>query len=298
MQILILYSLTVLIWGSTWFVINFQLGVVPIELSISYRFLIAALLLFSYCFVRKLQVKFSLAEHLRFAALALMLFGLNYVFMYRAQQHIISALSCIAFSTLLIMNVINSRLIFKTPITKQTYIGGLLGLGGIVALYFPQIQQITLADKTMLGLVLCLIGTFCASIGNMVSIKNQQLKLPVMQTNAWGMLYGGIFMLIAALLQGNEITIDTRFEYVASTLYLSIFGSIVGFGCYLTLLGRIGAQKTSYANVMFPAVAVIFSTLFEGFTWTLSTVIGFSAILLGNVIVLYRRDLFKKINTE
>lgn len=286
-----LYILTVVIWGSTWIAINFQLGDVAAEASVTYRFAIAALILFSFCWLKKLPLKMTTNQHLRLAVFGISLFGLNYFLLYQAQQHINSALTCIAFSLLTLFNLINARVWYNTKATSQVITGSLLGLFGVAILFWPEVKEFNLNDATAFGFVLCLIGTMSASTGNMISIKNQKSKMPVMQSNAWGMAYGALFMAILTLVQGKAFTFNTSVEYIGSLLYLSVFGSVIAFGCYLSLMTRIGPHKTSYVNVLFPGIAVILSTLFEGFQWHAYTVIGFSCIILGNIIVMTKPNL-------
>lgn len=281
-----LYLITVIIWGSTWIAINYQLGDVAPEASVTYRFALAAVILFAFAYVKRLPLSFSLKQHGLFAAFGVCLFGLNYILLYTAQQHINSALTCIAFSTLMLMNIVNTKIFYKTKITKQVYFGGAFGLLGIVTLFWPQLTDVELGAATFLGLALCLVGTFSASIGNMLSIKNQKNNVPIVQANAWGMLYGAIFTCVVVLMQGKQFSFSFELAYVSSLLYLSLFGSVIAFGCYLTLMTRIGAHKTSYANIIFPAIAVLISTVVEGFVWSEYTVFGLGFVLLGNLVVL------------
>ena len=69
-----LYVVTVLVWGSTWLAIEFQLGVVPPEVSVFYRYAIATALLFAWCLARGLNLKFDRRAHSRFVLLGLLLF--------------------------------------------------------------------------------------------------------------------------------------------------------------------------------------------------------------------------------
>ncbi|WP_448553683.1 DMT family transporter [Thalassotalea montiporae] len=289
-----LYILTVLIWGSTWIAINYQLGEVAPEASVAYRFGLAATVLFIYCWLRKLPLAMNAKQHMWLALFGMALFGCNYFFLYQAQQHINSALTCIAFSTLLLFNIINARIWYKTPVNSQVVIGGALGLIGIVILFWPQVNILSFTDMTLYGLVLCLIGTASASTGNMISIRNQNHKMPVVQSNAWGMLYGTIFMSVLALAQGKSFTFEWSAPYIGSLLFLSIFGSVIAFGCYLSLMTRIGPHKTSYANILFPAVAVAISTVVEGFVWDQYTVFGFIAIMVGNFVMLSKPRALKR----
>jgi len=290
----LLYLITVVIWGSTWIAINYQLGDVAPEASVSYRFALAAFILFAFAKIKQLPLNFSLKQHGLFAAFGICLFGMNYLLLYTAQQHINSALTCIAFSTLMLMNIANTKIFYKTTITKQVYLGGAFGLFGIVTLFWPQLTDIELGAATFLGLGLCLLGTFSASIGNMLSIKNQKNNVPIVQANAWGMLYGAIFTALTVVIQGKQFSFSFEPAYLTSLLYLSLFGSVIAFGCYLSLMTRIGAHKTSYANIIFPAIAVLISTVVEGFVWSEYTVIGLSFVLLGNLVVLAKAATFRR----
>lgn len=282
----ILYTITVVIWGSTWLAIEYQLGVVEPEVSIAYRYAAAALVLFAWCRFRGLSLRFSVKEHAYFVLLGLLLFCLNYIFAYRAQVHITSALAAIAFSTMLWMNIILSRIFFGTRVTVYVLAGALLGIVGIVVLFAPQIESIAVTDSMFFGSVLALGGALTASFGNMLSQSAQKRRLPVVETNTWGMFYGAILTSFVALASGHEFNFDATFTYISSLAYLAIFGSVIAFGAYLTLLGRIGAHKAGYVTVMFPVVAVILSMAFEGLQLSGTIVTGTALVLLGNLLVL------------
>jgi drug/metabolite transporter (DMT)-like permease len=283
---LLLYGVTVLIWGSTWFAIEFQLGTVAIEVSLAYRYLIAAALMFAWCGMRRLPLHFDGVTHRYFLLMGCFLFGLNYLAAYAAQIYITSALNAIGFSAMLWMNIVNARVFLGRRIARRTYIGAILGIVGIFILFWPEIQDVSWSDRVLIGAMISLSGAYIASIGNIVSHAAQQKKIPVMQSNAWGMLYGGLLNSAAALVQGKSFAFDTSPGYVISLLFLSVFGSVVAFGCYLTLLGRIGVERAGYAVVMFPMVAVVLSALFEGLELELHIYVGVGLALAGNVAIL------------
>jgi drug/metabolite transporter (DMT)-like permease len=289
-----LYVVTVLIWGSTWFAIEHQLGVVAPEVSIAYRYLGSAGLLFIWCKVKGLNTSFNLKSHRWFAVMGLLMFCLNYILAYRAQLFITSALSAIAFSSMLWMNIINARLFFGIRGGSRLYMGAMLGVIGIGVLFGPKIARLSLSDVVLFGTVLALLGALLASWGNIASQAAQKEHLPVLQSNAWSMLYGGLFTTVIALLSGQTFNFDLSFNYIASLAYLTIFGSIVAFGAYLTLVGRIGAHRAGYAAVMFPVVALIISMLFEGLSLDRYILIGFALVLGGNLLVLTDRQAHSK----
>ena len=208
---------------------------------------------------------------------------------YYAQQYISSALTAIVFSTMLWMNMANARLFFGVRGDRQLVLGSIVGIAGIVCLFMPSMEA-SLSNATLVGGVLCLIGAFLASLGNMVSQAAQREALPVVQSNAYGMLYGAIFTGAIAALQGQSFSFDSSLPYVLSLAYLVVFGSILGFWAYLTLLGRIGAHKAGYAMVTFPLVAMLLSVVFEDLTITPNLAIGAALVIIGNLLVLRRRE--------
>jgi drug/metabolite transporter (DMT)-like permease len=282
----LLYVITVLAWGSTWFAIEFQLGTIEPEVSLVYRYSAASALLFAWARFRGLKLRFDLGAHVWFVLLGFFLFGLNYILAYRAQIFITSALCAIAFSLMLWMNIINARIFFGVRAGRRVILGALLGIAGIFTLFAPQIEQVSLNDAVFFGSLLAIGGALLASFGNMVSQKAQKLGLPVIQSNAWGMFYGALMMGAVSAVQGYAFTFDWSAGYVLSLGYLTIVGSIVAFGAYLTLLGRIGAHKAGYAMVMFPVVALILSGLFEGLEIDASIIAGSALVLAGNLFVL------------
>lgn len=281
-----LYLASVLIWGSTWLVINFQLGVVATEVSVVYRFALAAVILFLWASLKGLKMRFDFKAHLRFISLGLFLFSFNYVLAYSAQAYIPSALNAIVFSSIMWMNVLNSRLFFGTPIQGRDYLAAIIGLAGLLIIFWPNMSAISLNDKTLIGMVLAFSGAASASFGNMVSSQSQRERLPILQSNAWGMFYGTILTAAMAVFLGRPFNFEYSFEYMGSMVYLVIFGSILGFGCYLQLLGRIGPGKAGYINVMFPVVAVLLSVIFEDLSLSLNIVLGFVLVILGNLMVM------------
>ena len=285
----LLYAITVLVWGSTWLAIEFQLGVVAPEVSVVYRYAGASLLLFVWSRLRGLNLAFRAREHGRFFLLGMLLFGLNYILTYRAQIYISSALTAIVFTSIVWLNILNARLFFGVRAGRRVIIGALLGIAGIVTLFAPQVSELTMSDTVVYGCVLAGLAALIASLGNMVSQSSQKGGLPVVQSNAWGMFYGMVITALIAVYRGDDFVFDWSPGYVGSLLYLTVFGSVIAFGAYLTLLGRIGAHKAGYAMVLFPVVALALSAIFEDMKIDATVVAGTVLVLTGNVFVLNAR---------
>jgi drug/metabolite transporter (DMT)-like permease len=296
-----LYLITVLIWGSTWLAIKFQLGVVAPELSIAYRFGLAASILIVFSLVRRLPLRFDIKSHGFFILQGLLLFSLNYILVYLAEGYLTSGLVAIIFSLIIILNVIFGAIFLGNPIRTRVMIGAVLGLAGLAFVFWPELSSFSLSSQKILGMVLAFIATISASLGNVVSARNQRHDLPVVQTNAYGMLYGALFMLILAFFRGAQLEFDTSPGYILSLLYLAVFGSVIAFGSYLTLLGRIGLDRAAYVTVLFPVIALILSTFFEDLQWGMPQLLGVVLILIGNAVVLTKRgkiSLRKKIERD
>ena len=285
------YTITVLIWGSTWLGIKFQLGNVEPALSVAYRFALAALILFIWCLTRRLPMRFSRADHFYIAMQGVFLFAFNYLLFYLAELQIASGLAAVVFSTIVVMNLLNGRFFLGTPIEMKVLFGGAMGMLGLILLFWPEMAAVNFSGPVIVGMLLSFAATYLASLGNIISARNQRRKLPVVQTNAFGMGYGSICMALVVIVSGAPITIDLSAPYLLSLAYLALFGSVIAFGCYLSLVGRIGPGRAAYTTLLFPVVALALSTFWEDYHWTLSGVCGILLILCGNYLALAKKKM-------
>jgi drug/metabolite transporter (DMT)-like permease len=285
----LLYGVTVLIWGGSWYAIRLQTGVVSVDLAIAYRFIVAAVILIGYCLATGRRLRYGLRDHLFMAAQGVSLFSLNYMLFYRASFDMPSGLMAVCFSTILLMNIANGALFFRSKVRPGVILGAIFGLAGLTLVYWPEVASFGLTGAAVTGLWLSIAATYSASLGNMVSVRHKQHAIPVIESNAIGMTYGALCSLAVAAALGRPLVYDFRPQFTLSLLYLSVFASIVGFGSFLTLVQRIGADRAAYTTVLFPVVALAISTWLEDYRWTPLAAAGVALVLLGNVIVLMRR---------
>jgi len=293
-NILFLYGSTVIIWGTTWLAIKFQLGSVDPMVSVLYRFIAAALILILYCKLRGLKMRFGLKDHIFMALQGLVLFSVNYWLIYLAEVHVTSGLVAVIFSGIVFMNMVNGAVLLGSPIRSNVLLGGVIGVLGIVLVFWPQLVSFSLSDKSTLGLLLSVVSTFMASLGNIISARHQQNNLPVLQANAYGMAYGAGIIGVISIASGKTFSFEMSLPYVGSLFYLALFGTVIAFGCYLKLIGKIGADRAAYATMLFPIVALSISTAYEGYQWAAHNVIGMVVVLIGNWLVLNKRALATK----
>lgn len=280
----LLYVATVLIWGSTWYAIKMQLGTVDPDLSVAYRFIAASTVLIGFCLATGRSLRFAPRHHIFIAAQGLFLFCLNYWLFYYATFELTTGVVAVVFSLIMLMNILNGAVLFGTRVEPRVLGAAGLGVVGLVLVFWDDMAALDLTSGPMVGLGLSIVATYFASLGNMASLRNTRAGLPVLPVNALGMAYGAVFMTVLALLRGAPLSFDFSPGYVGSLLYLAIFGSVLAFGFYLTLLARIGADRAAYAAVVFPIVALIISTFLEAYVWTVPALIGVALILGGNIL--------------
>ncbi|MDJ0879584.1 MAG: DMT family transporter [Halieaceae bacterium] len=281
-----LYGLTVLIWGSTWIAIKYQLGAVEPMASIAHRFALSALLILLFLLARRQSLRLALRHHPFLLLQGLCLFSGNYFFVYNAELVLASGLVSVVFAGIMMFNVLNGALFLGNPVRAGVVVGGLIGLVGMGMVFWPELEAFDLSDASFVALLYCLAGTLLASFGNIIAARNKLHELPLLVGNVWAMGYGAAAMYLAALITGATISLDTSPTYVLSLLYLVVFGSVIAFWAYLTLVGNIGADRAGYANLLFPLVALAISTAIEGYQWTLVAVLGMALVLVGNWVVM------------
>lgn len=284
-----LFATCVAIWGSTWIAIKFQLGRVAPEASVFWRFLLASLVVFAYCRLRRLPLKYSREEHLWFAILGAFMFCLSYIFVYYAEEHVVSGLVAVGYSASPLLGMLGMRLFFGTAITPRITFGSLLGMVGIALVFGSEFAKLGSDRDTMLGATYTAIAVVLSTLGSMVAQRNSARGIPLWQGMAWGMLYGSICALAITVVSGKAVDFEPTAPYALSLLYLSLMGSVAAFAGYLTLLHRIGAARSGYIGVMVPIVALLISAAFESFRFHPLLWVGVAISVVGNVVILRNR---------
>ena len=204
-----------------------------------------------------------------------------------ASRWIASGLVAVCFSTAPLLNALNGRVFQNKALSPQVLAGSALGVTGLLLLFGSEVAKDLARPETLWGLGLALAGTYCFSLGNLLSGAMQRQGQTPVQTNAWAMLVGASLVAAYALANGQPPTFDTSATYVGAWLYLAIPGSVIGFTAYLTLVGRLGADRAAYCTVLFPLVALNVSAWLEGYTWTPAALFGLGLVAAGNVAVFW-----------
>jgi drug/metabolite transporter (DMT)-like permease len=283
-----LYISVIIIWGTTWFAIYLQQGAVPVTVSIFYRFLLSAVIMLVALLAARRLRRLALKDHLFCMVQGCCVFCFNFYCFYHAAAYITSGLESVIFSMAVLFNAFNGMLFFRQKLAPAVIPASLLGLAGIVTLFWHDLSATHIAPELLKGIGLSLLGTYGFSLGNMISSRHQRHGLDVLSTNTYAMFYGTAVMGALSLVQGTSFAIDLRPQYLGSLVYLSVFGSVLAFGMYFTLVGRIGASQAAYSTLLFPLVALTVSTFYEGYQWHINAIVGLALILLGNLVMFCR----------
>jgi drug/metabolite transporter (DMT)-like permease len=290
LSVLIPFGIVTLIWGSTWLVIRDQLGVVPPSWSVTYRFLVAGVAMTLYAIVRRDSWRFD-ARGLAFvAATGLAQFCLNFNLVYRAEQHITSGLVSVVFALLLVPNALFGRVFLGQKMGRQLVVGSAVAMAGIVLLFVHEARIDPNGPKEAIaGVLFTLAAVLSASSANVLQATPTAARYPMIPSLALAMLFGASLDALYAVATVGPPVIETRAIYWAGVLYLGLAASALAFPLYFGVLRTIGPAKAAYSSVIVPVIAMLLSTLFEGYRWTPLAVSGALLAAFGLVVALRAR---------
>lgn len=283
------FLLVALIWGSTWYVITGQIGDVPASWSITYRFALATPAMFAVALVMGRSLNIGRAGHLLAMFIGLTQFCLNFNFVYRAELHLTSGVVAVMFGLLMVPNVLFGRLILKQPVTARFLVGSAVAIVGIAMLLLHEARLSPLGGNVGTGIMLAVGGILAASIANVVQANDTGRALPMVSLLAWSMLYGTIIDCGLAWVIAGPPVLPDRWEYWAGAAWLGLAGSVVTFPLYYTIVRTIGAGRAAYNAVMVIIVAMLISTVVEGYQWSWLSAGGGVLALAGMVLALRAR---------
>ena len=286
MFIALSYILVVLIWGSSWIAITYQYGIVPDELSVSYRFFIASMCLFITCKVKKDSIGINLKNYPMIILMGSTMFCFNYLFTYYGMHDVVSGLAAILFSLMVVSNAFFEKLFFGKRIENRIIAAAIIGIIGLVFIFFTEINEQANNADTIYGVSWLLVAVLISSLGNMTAIVNINRGISIFKANAHAMLWGSIISFAVAIILGKPIVFDSNPSYIFSLIYLAVAASAITFVCYLILIREIGSTRTAYTSLLFPVVALFISTMAGEYSWSLYSLIGVIFILFGTWLAL------------
>ena len=294
-RILLPFALVTLIWGSTWLVIRDQLGSVPPGWSVVWRFVLAGAAMMALAALRGAPLRPTAAMLPVVAGMAVFQFVANFQFVYAAEQHLTSGIVAVMFAFLMVPNALLGRLFVGQPVSRGFIAGSLVALAGVALLLLHEYRVAPPEGKVLLGVVLTVGGILGASIANVIQASEAARRQPMLTVLAWAMLLGAaIDAAFSAALYGPP-QFDPRWSYAAGVAYLALLGSVVTFPLYFNLIRALGPGRAAYNSVLVPIVAMLLSTVFEGYRWGALALAGSVVALSGLVIALRARSPSRKV---
>lgn len=275
-----------LIWGSTWFVITGQIDAAPAPWAVTWRFLLATPAMFGLALVMRSRLTMPARAHWLAVVVGLCQFAGNYNFVYLAELHLTSGIVALMVGMMIVPNSVLGWLVLKQPVTPRFAFGSVIALGGIALLLANEARAVRLGGDVALGTWLALAAMLAASISNIIQAGKTGHSVPLLTLIAWAMLYGTVMDGALAWVLSGPPVLPTSSGFWVGTVYLALAGSVVTFPLYYRLIRDIGAGRAAYHNVLVVIVAMVISTLFEGFEWSLFAALGCVLALVGLLIAL------------
>jgi drug/metabolite transporter (DMT)-like permease len=280
-RVLIPFILTGTIWGSTWFVITGQIDGVPAAWSVFYRFALATPALFLVALLMKRRLRLTRSEQMLAVGVGIAQFSGNFLFVYNAERYITSGIVAVMFALLMVPNAVFARMFIGEKVQGGFIGGSLVAITGVSLLLMHEWDVAPLGGNVGLGVVLAIGGMLAASIANVVQANHTGRGVPMVSLLTWAMLYGTIFDLGFAMVTAGPPPVPQTWQFWAGTAYLAIIGSVVTFPLHYNLVREIGAGRTAYNGILTVCVAMLLSTVFEGYQWTTIAVVGAALALAG-----------------
>jgi drug/metabolite transporter (DMT)-like permease len=277
------------IWGSTWIVIRGQLGIVPPQWSIAYRFLIAGFVMAIVATRKGESLRLGRGGIAAAAILGGLQFVVNFNAVYLAENRITSGLVATVFALLVIPNTLLGWAFLGQKPTSRFIWSSVVAVAGIALLFVHEIRaHPARADAVLIGIALTIAGLLGASCANVFQARDHVRRYPLFALLAWAMTLGALIDAALALMFTGPPVFDTRIEYWLGLLYLAFFASALAFSLYLPVVRRIGPGKAAYSSVIVPIIAMGFSTWLEHYRWTSLTIAGAVLALGGMAAALTR----------
>lgn len=285
---ILLFGATVLVWGSTWIMMKFQLGTVAPSASLSYRYFAAGVLVLVGASIFGKLIRLSWREQMWCALQGGLMFSINYWLTYLAAAHLTTGIVSVFFAGVSAVTMLLMLIFHRIVPGGRALLGALLGITGTALVFWPEIAGAPLDGPEVTSGLLVVVSVLLFACGGLVGARNLRAGMPRYATIGWSMTWGGLWMAALVILRGEQFAFEFTATYIGSLLWLILLGSGLVFVLYFILIERIGAERAAYATVMFPLVALIVSTFAENYTWPLLAIAGVPLALIGNGLVLWQ----------
>jgi drug/metabolite transporter (DMT)-like permease len=279
------FILFTLIWSSTWLVIKYQLGPVPAQWSVTYRFIVAASAMAVMARIQghSLRLEPELAKAALLIGVAQ--FCINFNGVYLAERFITSGLVATVFALLLIPNSLFAWAMLGHRPGGRFLLSAAIAIVGIGLLFLHELHDSpAMQAEVGLGILLTSAALVGASISNVYQALERVRRYPIPVLLAWSMAIGALVDAVIAFAMTGPPVFDPRPSYWLGLAYLALVASVLAFNLYFPVVRKIGPGKAAYSSVLTPIIAMGLSTAFEGYRWTLLAGAG-AVLALGGMLL-------------
>jgi drug/metabolite transporter (DMT)-like permease len=281
-----LFAGCVLVWGTTWHAITYQISDLAPEFGVAVRYLLAGGGVVAFALWRGEKLRLAPGAHGSLALQGAFLYGVSYVCVYHAERFVPSGLVAVGYSASPLLAGLGAAALFGVAVSGRFVLGGVLGLAGVALIFWPEIARPSGGDRGTLGLVFTVASVLLSAIGSLAASRNRELGVPLLPAMGFGMLYGAASAAIVGVCLGRGLAVPTATSWWLSLAWLAFAGSVLAFACFLTLQDRLGPGPAGTVGVMTPLLALVVSLLVEGFRPDLLTLGGVVLAVVGNALML------------
>jgi drug/metabolite transporter (DMT)-like permease len=289
LEIVLPFIIFTSVWGSTWIVIRDQLGTVPAQWSVSYRFVIAAIAMAMLARFKGRPLMLDRQGMQAALFIGIAQFCINFNAVYLAERHITSGVVATIFALLLIPNSLLGWIFLGQRPGRRFAIGSALAIAGIVLLCLHELRANPAPTAQVLtGIGFTLLGLTSASAANVYQAREHVRRHHLASLLAWSMAIGAVIDIAVAWFVSGPPVFTSRPGYWAGMLYLALAASALGFSLYFPVVRKIGPGKAAYSSVLVPVIAMAISTVVESYRWNAIAMLGAGLTLAGMLVAMSR----------
>lgn len=281
-----LFAICVGVWGTTWYAITFQIGLIAPEVGVALRFGLAGATTLAWCRLRRMPLGFAWRDLGLLALQGSFMYGVAYVCVYHAEKYLVSGVVAVGYSAAPLLSGLGAWALFGLALSRRFIVGGVFGVLGVALIFWPELAQTRGGENAALGALFTVGSVGLSAAGSLAASRNRSRGMPFWPSLGWGMIFGALVSAAIALMQGESFALPTPASWWLSLFYLAWAGSILTFASFLTLQDRLGPGPTGAVGVMTPMLALVISLLLESYRPSLLTALGAALAVLGNVLML------------
>lgn len=285
-KILLSFGCVYFLWGATFLAMRYGVEVMHPFVLASLRYMIAGPVLLGVCALLRVKMWPGGREMGMLALIGVLMLGFGNTAIIWSELYLSSGLTALLVATIpLYAALIEMFLPGEGRLPARGWVGVLIGLAGLAFLVWPGLVSSLHGDwHQMLASGVALAGSFFWTVASVIS-RRATIRVHALASAAWQMLFGGIFITGMMFASGHAHGTKWGAQAWNATLYLVIFGSLVGYSAYIYLLDNVAVSKVATYAYVNPVIAVVLGAIFLGERFVTVEYVGMGAILVAVFLV-------------